>query len=69
MASFGIICMTHYEPLHNSPAALKYKDYIIPGECKNTIIVANRMVRLPLWSNLGMDMHEVVAHTKKFFLL
>jgi len=69
MAGFGIICMTHYEPLHNSRAALKYKDYIIPGECKNTIIVANRMVRLPLWSNLGMDMHEVVAHTKKFFLL
>ena len=48
-----INCVFHYIPLHSSPAGQKYGR--ISGELKNTVMVSDGLVRLPLWINLEVD--------------
>jgi len=46
----GIHTVFHYVPLHASPAGIRYGR--VHGEMKNTEVLADRVIRLPLWVNL-----------------
>lgn len=49
----GILAVTHYVPLHSSPAGRKFGRFI--GSMKVTNDVANRLIRLPLFCDLKKD--------------
>ena len=51
MKKNGIVAPFHYIPLHSSPAAEKYSDFC--GSMKNTNLIAERIMRLPLWYGLS----------------
>lgn len=60
LAGDGIQALTHYEPLHDSPAGRRYGRSA--GSMANTVSVARRLLRLPL--HLGLcteDLDAVVA--------
>lgn len=48
----------HYVPLHSSPAGQKYGR--VAGTMHNTDAVSDRLVRLPLWCDLGKDQQRVI---------
>jgi dTDP-4-amino-4,6-dideoxygalactose transaminase len=48
----------HYVPLHSSPAGQKYGR--TAGAMLNTDTLSDRLVRLPLWPDLGKQQHAVV---------
>jgi dTDP-4-amino-4,6-dideoxygalactose transaminase len=60
----GINAVFHYQPLHSSPAGLKY------GKCLSTLEVtedlSRNLVRLPMW--IGMDKHEKIVNSLKEIL-
>ena len=60
----GINAVFHYQPLHSSPAGLKY------GKCLSTLEVtedlSRNLVRLPMW--IGMDKHEKIVNSLKVIL-
>jgi dTDP-4-amino-4,6-dideoxygalactose transaminase len=59
MAAQGVLCVSHYEPLHSSPAGLKYG--LTPTPLPVTDDQAARLVRLPLWTNLSeVEQEEVL---------
>ena len=47
----GIQATSHYEPLHNSPAGLKYG--ISRGEISNSVDLSSRIIRLPIWIGIN----------------
>lgn len=55
----------HYIPLHSAPAGLKYAKVV--GDMTNTNKVSERLVRLPMYSDLGNDIEQVIASTLEFF--
>jgi dTDP-4-amino-4,6-dideoxygalactose transaminase len=59
----NIFCISHYVPLHSSPAGQRY------GKTHGSLDVTNhqsgRLVRLPLWVGLtGQQQEKVVAVLK-----
>ena len=50
MKKMGVQCTSHYSPLHLSPAGLKYGE--ARAQLQQTVLVANKIIRLPLW--IGM---------------
>jgi dTDP-4-amino-4,6-dideoxygalactose transaminase len=66
MKEKGIGAVHHYVPLHSAPAGRRYGR--THGSMKNTEELADRLVRLPLWSDLTPAMQdEVVALVFRFF--
>jgi dTDP-4-amino-4,6-dideoxygalactose transaminase len=52
----GIYAVFHYQPLHSSPAGLKYGKTTHPLDITDDI--SERIIRLPMW--IGFDEHERV---------
>jgi dTDP-4-amino-4,6-dideoxygalactose transaminase len=66
LASRGITAVFHYVPLHSSPAGHRYAR--ANGELPTTTDVSQRLVRLPLWVDLGNDrVAYVTAAIHDFF--
>ena len=66
MKQNGIICSTHYIPLHSSPAGLKFGRF--NGEDVNTTNESNKLIRLPLYYNLPkITLKKIIAFIEKFF--
>jgi dTDP-4-amino-4,6-dideoxygalactose transaminase len=61
----GIHSAFHYVPLHSSPAGKKFSR--TAGDMKNTELIAERLLRLPLF--VGVDTSEVFNTILKFFKL
>jgi len=54
----GIQAVSHYVPLHDAPAGRKYGRAV--GDLRHTVELSDRLVRLPLWPDLGEQQHEVI---------
>jgi dTDP-4-amino-4,6-dideoxygalactose transaminase len=54
----GIQAVFHYVPLHSSPAGQKYGR--TAGTMHHTDELSDRLVRLPLWMDLGKQQHAVI---------
>ena len=54
----GVHTVFHYVPLHSSPAGRKFAKTV--GSMKHTDDVGDRLVRLPLWPDLGKQQLEVI---------
>jgi len=54
LKSIGIHCVSHYVPLHSSPAGLRYSR--AHGSMTVTDDLSDRLVRLPLW--IGLEEHQ-----------
>jgi dTDP-4-amino-4,6-dideoxygalactose transaminase len=59
MKSDGIITPFHYVPLHNSPAGLRFAQ--TSGDLPYTQDVSSRLVRLPLFPNMGEASQRVLG--------
>ena len=58
--------MFHYVPLHSAPAGRKYGR--THGSLENTEQLADRLVRLPMWSDMTPAMvDQVVTLLTRFF--
>jgi dTDP-4-amino-4,6-dideoxygalactose transaminase len=55
----GIHAISHYEPLHSSPAGKKYGKTF--GELPHTNALAKSIIRLPLWIGLKQEQQEHIA--------
>jgi len=53
LKSEGVHTVFHYVPLHDSPAGKRYGR--VHGQMRNTVELADRVVRLPLWVDLSED--------------
>ena len=49
----GIQAASHYEPLHNSPAGIKYG--LSSGDLNDSIDISSRIIRLPIWVGINED--------------
>ena len=49
----GIQATSHYEPLHNSPAGIKYG--LSSGDLNDSIDISSRIIRLPIWVGINED--------------
>ena len=58
MRERGVQTVFHYVPLHSSPAGQKYGRTV--GTMHNTDSLSDRLVRLPLWPDLGKDQQRVI---------
>lgn len=58
----GVSAHFHYIPLHSSPAGLKYGRS--HGDLPVTDLISGRLVRLPLWYDMGNSVDIVVAALK-----
>jgi dTDP-4-amino-4,6-dideoxygalactose transaminase len=57
----------HYQPLHSSSAGRKFGKTV--GELRNTDIVADRLIRLPLWPDMTDDhVRHIVKSIKRFVI-
>lgn len=62
----GILAVTHYVPLHSSPAGLKYGK--ISGAMEVTNQIADSLVRLPLYYDLTKsEQNEVIAGVYEYY--
>lgn len=57
----GIGAVFHYIPLHSSPAGKRYGK--TSGELKNTEMLSERLIRLPLWIGITQDQQQHVVDT------
>lgn len=55
----GISAVSHYVPLHSSPAGLRYGR--AHGSLVNTEALANRLLRLPMWHGLRQEQQALVV--------
>ena len=55
----------HYIPLHSAPAGREYG--VFAGEDKYTTKESERIVRLPLYYNMGETVDEVISKVYKYF--
>lgn len=56
----GIVATFHYQPLHSSPAGLRWGRPF--GELSNSIDFSQRLVRLPLWAGMSDEaVQRVIA--------
>ena len=60
LRSEGIGAVFHYVPLHSAPAALQFSSRA-SGDLCNTTVLADRLVRLPLWVGLSDELDQVIA--------
>lgn len=60
-----IAALFHYIPLHSAPAGLNFGR--AHGSLKNTDERSERLVRLPLFPDLGADQDAVIAAVRDFF--
>ncbi|MEM6902898.1 MAG: dTDP-4-amino-4,6-dideoxygalactose transaminase [Pseudomonadota bacterium] len=60
----NIVTPFHYVPLHSAPAGLKYAN--TPGPMTVTNDVSERLVRLPMYFDLGSDIEIVIAAACEF---
>lgn len=51
LKTFGVHAVSHYEPLHSSPAGKKYAR--AHGGMKNTDYTSSNIIRLPIWFGMG----------------
>ncbi len=58
LRSQGVSTVFHYVPLHSSPAGRKYSR--TAGSMQYTDELSDRLVRLPLWSDLGKQQNAVI---------
>ena len=62
----GILAVSHYVPLHLSPAGIKYGR--LGGEIKIATNLSNRLLRLPLFYQMTSDQKEqVCSFIEQFF--
>ncbi len=59
MKARGIHCTFHYVPLHSSPAGRKFCK--APDACPVTEDAAARLVRLPVYSDIGLDTVDLIS--------
>lgn len=55
----GIQALSHYEPLHCSPAGIQYGR--VHGKMHHTDILSQQIIRLPLWLGLKRNQQEYIA--------
>ena len=61
----GILAVSHYVPLHSSPAGMHYGRACGPLDVTNSI--AARLIRLPLWVGITeQQQNRVVGALTKF---
>lgn len=66
MKENDILCVFHYVPLHSAPAGLKFGRF--DGEDEHTTFDSDRLVRLPMYYNMGVDdLNKVIDKTISFF--
>lgn len=65
MAQKGIATPFHYVPLHSSPAGKELSR--MSGELPVTNGIADRLVRLPMYFDLGISIETVISSTLDFF--
>ncbi len=58
LAAAGVDAVSHYVPLHDSPAGLRFGR--TTGPLPVTVAAAAQLVRLPLWIGLDHDLQRVV---------
>jgi dTDP-4-amino-4,6-dideoxygalactose transaminase len=63
MAAVSINTPFHYVPLHSSPAGLRYGR--VGGEMRNTVDVSSKLVRLPLYIDMGSDLERVIDSVRR----
>lgn len=62
----GVEAVFHYVPLHSSPAGKRYGK--VGGSMKHTDSISERIVRLPIWSDISVeDMQYVVDTVNRFY--
>ncbi len=66
MKSKDIYTVFHYIPLHSSPAGRTYGR--VSGTMAVTDEVSDRLVRLPLYYNMGSDERDKIAHAVREFM-
>lgn len=66
MKQQDINCVFHYVPLHTSPQGLKSGRAV--GDLPNTLNLSDRLVRLPLWVELGKVQGRVIDNVLSYFL-
>ena len=59
LSDLGINAVFHYVPLHSSPAGLRFGR--VSGSLSNTDNLSDRLLRLPLWPELGFHRVEIVV--------
>lgn len=65
MRKQGVQCLTHFRPLHLSPAGIKLGGY--SGMCPNSEAIADTLVRLPLHPYVTTEeLEHIVAATQSF---
>lgn len=67
MKENDILTVFHYIPLHSAPAGREYG--VFAGEDKYTTKESERIVRLPLYYNMGETVDEVISKVYKYFEL
>lgn len=65
MKKNNILTVFHYIPLHTAPAGKKYG--VFSGEDRYTTKESERIVRLPLYYNMGNDVDRVIDAVNKYF--
>ncbi|MBU5477024.1 dTDP-4-amino-4,6-dideoxygalactose transaminase [Eubacterium sp. MSJ-21] len=65
MKENDILTVFHYIPLHSAPAGKEYG--VFAGEDKYTTTESERLVRLPLYYNMGEAVDEVISKVYKYF--
>ena len=65
MKENDILTVFHYIPLHSAPAGREYG--VFAGEDKYTTKESERIVRLPLYYNMGETVDEVTSKVYKYF--
>lgn len=60
-----ILTVFHYIPLHTAPAGKKYG--VFSGEDRYTTKESERIVRLPLYYNMGDDVNKVIDAINRYF--
>ena len=65
MKENDILTVFHYIPLHSAPAGREYG--VFAGEDKYTTKESERIVRLPLYYNMGETVDEVISKVYKYF--
>ena len=65
MKENDILTVFHYIPLHSAPAGREYG--VFAGEDKYTTKESERIVRLPLYCNMGETVDEVISKVYKYF--
>lgn len=65
MKENDILAVFHYIPLHSAPAGREYG--VFAGEDKYTTKESERIVRLPLYYNMGETVDEVISKVYKYF--